>query len=180
MMRHLKTHYHPAISVNHGLSQFSRYSTRAIALQGSDILVMYTQRYQDYSLPGGGMDDGESHQQALLRELSEETGAQITGSIREYGQYEEYRPWHRDDFDVMHQISYCYLCEVDKNLGANQLEAHEIQNGMTPMWLDIHTAITHNEDIIANSNKKGLSIERETFLLKHIANHCLNANYPLE
>ncbi|MDP5253270.1 NUDIX hydrolase [Vibrio sp. HB161653] len=179
-MRHLKTHYHPETPADHGRSQFSRYSTRAIALQGSDILVMYTQRYQDYSLPGGGMDEGESRQRALLRELSEETGARLTGSIYEYGQYEEYRPWHRDDYDVMHQVSFCYLCEVDKVLGDNQLEAHEIKNGMTPMWLDIHTAIAHNEQVIANSSKKGLSIERETFLLKHIANHCLEADYCLE
>jgi hypothetical protein len=40
---------------------------------------------------------------------------------------------------------------------------------MIPRWMNIFEAITHNEDVIANSDKKGLSIERETFMLKVIA-----------
>jgi len=36
------------------------------------------------------------------------------------------------------------------------------------VWLNIHDAIKHNQDTIKNSAKKGLSIERETFLLKLI------------
>ena len=36
------------------LSQFTRKAVRAIVLRGEDILLLYTQRYQDYSLPGGG------------------------------------------------------------------------------------------------------------------------------
>ena len=35
--------------------------------------------------------------------------------------------------------------------------------------MNIHKAIAHNEEVIANSDKKGLSIDRETFLLKVIA-----------
>jgi hypothetical protein len=44
-----------------------------------------------------------------------------------------------------------------------------VSNGMTPLWMNIHQAIAHNEEVIANSDKKGLSIERETFILKVIA-----------
>jgi hypothetical protein len=40
---------------------------------------------------------------------------------------------------------------------------------MKPVWMNIHEAIAHNEEVIANSEKKGLSIERETFMLKVIA-----------
>jgi hypothetical protein len=43
-----------------------------------------------------------------------------------------------------------------------------MHNGMHPMWLNIHDAVEHNENTIKNSDKKGLSIERETFLLKLI------------
>jgi hypothetical protein len=39
---------------------------------------------------------------------------------------------------------------------------------MKAMWINIHDAIKHNEDVIKHSEKKGLSIERETFLLKRI------------
>jgi len=40
---------------------------------------------------------------------------------------------------------------------------------MTPEWMNIHEETAHNEEVIANSDKKGLSIERETFILKVIA-----------
>jgi hypothetical protein len=44
---------------------------------------------------------------------------------------------------------------------------------MRPVWVNIHEAITHNEETIQASPKKGLSIERETFLLKKIADELL-------
>jgi len=40
---------------------------------------------------------------------------------------------------------------------------------MKAVWIPIQEAIAHNEHTIATSSKKGMSIERETFLLKHIA-----------
>ncbi|MGM8892020.1 hypothetical protein ACS8FA_14395, partial [Psychrobacter sp. 1Y1] len=58
--------------------------------------------------------------------------------------------------------------DIHAELGETKLEAHEIQNGMTPVWINIHQAIAHNEHTMANSPKKGMSIERETFLLKRI------------
>lgn len=152
---------------------FTRKAARAIVLKGDDILLLYTKRYHDYSLPGGGIDKGEDKLAGLVRELREETGAQNIKNIQAYGCYEEYRHWYKDDYDVMHMISYCYTCEIDQKMLAPNLEAHEVKNGMTPIWMNIHRAIEHNEDIINNSDKKGLSIERETYLLKHIVEELL-------
>jgi hypothetical protein len=36
---------------------------------------------------------------------------------------------------------------------------------MKPVWINIHEAIAHNEETMASSEKKGMSIERETYLL---------------
>ncbi|MGB2079087.1 MAG: NUDIX hydrolase [Vibrio sp.] len=146
-----------------------RHSTRAIVMRGESILLLYTQRYQDYSLPGGGLDDGEDVIAGLKRELSEETGAQNIRDIQAFGIYEEYRPWHRDGAEVMHMFSYCYRCQIDDALGETAFESHEINNGMKPVWVNIHEAIAHNQATMANSPSKGMSIERETFLLQHIA-----------
>ena len=66
-------------------------------------------------------------------------------------------------------ISYCYTCEVDTELGDSKMESYEIKNGMKALWINIQDAIKHNELTIANSDKKGMSIERETFLLKLIS-----------
>ena len=167
-MNHLQTSIHPDIDSLNGKKITKRLSTRAICVKGDTILMLYTERYEDYSLPGGGLDDGEEIVSGMIRELVEETGAQNIKGIEEFGIYEEYRPWNKGDFDVQHMISYCYLCTVDEELGETKLEQHELNNGMKPLWVNIDKAISHNEQTIKTSKKKGMSIERETFLLKLI------------
>lgn len=172
-MRHLQTAVHPDVERLSQYSVLQRKATRAIVIDGEDILMLYTERYHDYTLPGGGLDDGEDVLAGLVRELEEETGAQNIHSIKPYGIYEEFRPWHKDDFDVMHMISYCYTCKIDRELGKTQFEDYEIRNGMEPRWINIHEAIAHNEKTMLESPKKGMSIERETYLLRLIAQEML-------
>lgn len=172
IMRLLKSTVHPDIDSLDD-STFLRIATRAIILKGEMILMLYTERYHDYTLPGGGLDEGEDLREGLIRELQEETGAQNIRNIREFGLYEEFRPWYKSDFAVMHMKSYCYVCDIDTKLGATKLEDYEINNGMKAVWLNIYDAIKHNEQTMQNSNKKGMSIERETFLLKLIVQELL-------
>jgi ADP-ribose pyrophosphatase YjhB (NUDIX family) len=172
-MQLLKSTVHPDIS-DMSAKSFTRKATRAIVLDGENILLLYTKRYHDYSLPGGGIDDGESNIDGLIRELKEETGAHSVQNIQEFGLYEEFRPWHKTDFNIVHMQSYCYVCTIAEELLAPELELHEIDNGMHPIWMNIHQAISHNEHTIAMSEKKGLSIERETFLLKLIVSKLLD------
>ena len=168
-MKILKTHYHPEVTTLDNKTIFTRLATRSIAIDGTLILLLYTKRYEDYSLPGGGLELDENKIDGMIRELTEETGAKNIKNIKPFGIYEEYRPWYKSDFDVQHMISYCYTCNISKDLGASKMEAHEINNGMKAMWIDIHEAIAHNKKTIALSDKKGMSIERETFLLQQIA-----------
>lgn len=168
-MQHLKTHYHPEVTTLENISFFTRLATRSITLKGSDILLLYTDRYEDYSLPGGGLDLNEDKIEGMMRELAEETGAQGIKNIKAFGIYEEYRPWYKTDYDVQYMISYCYTCDVNKELGSSNMETYETNNGMRAVWIDIHKAIRHNKKTMSNSDKKGMSIERETFLLECIA-----------
>lgn len=147
---------------------FTRKSTRAICIKGNLILCLYTKRYDDYSLPGGGLDQGEDIIEGLKRELREETGAQNIQEKGAFGIYEEYRPWYKNDYDVQHMISYCHLCSIDEELGEHSHEAHEISNKMTPLWIPTEEAIAHNKKTIDHSEKKGMSIKRETFLMEQI------------
>lgn len=105
----------------------------------------------------------------MKRELSEETGAKDIKNIKPFGVYEEYRPWYKPDYDIQHMIPYCYTCNINKELGVSNMESYEIKNGMKAVWINIHDAIKHNKKIMAISDKKGMSIERETFLLTLIA-----------
>ncbi|WP_159653135.1 NUDIX hydrolase [Vibrio atypicus] len=172
-MRHLKTTVHPDIEHLDDKIIFKRNAARAIVLDGEDILLLYTERYHDYTIPGGGLDEGEDVIAGMVRELEEETGALNIHSIKPYGIYEEFRPWHKDNADVVNMISYCYTCKIDRELGETAYEDYEIKNGMKAVWMNIHEAIAHNEQTIAESPKKGMSIERETLLLHLIAKEML-------
>jgi hypothetical protein len=69
-MRLLKTAIHPDADPNSSFI-FSRQAARAIVLNGENILMLYTERYHDYTLPGGGVDEGEDIIKGLIRELTE-------------------------------------------------------------------------------------------------------------
>lgn len=168
-MQILKTHYHPEVTTLDNKSIFTRLATRSIAIQGNKILLLYTERYEDYSLPGGGLDLDEDKIVGMMRELIEETGAKDIKNIKPFGVYVEYRPWYKQDYDIQHMISYCYTCEINKELGISAMESYETNNGMKAIWINIHEAINHNKKTMTTSAKKGMSIERETFLLQLIA-----------
>lgn len=172
-MRHLHKSVHPEISNIEESTIFERKATRAITLQGDSILMLYTERYHDYTLPGGGLNEGEKLVAGMIRELKEETGAINICDVEPFGIYEEYRPWYKADYDIQHMISYCFVCNIDKELGETSYEDYEVNNGMRPVWMNIYEAIAHNEETIFNSDKKGMSIERETFLLKLIVKELL-------
>ncbi|MBY6188166.1 NUDIX domain-containing protein [Marinobacter hydrocarbonoclasticus] len=154
-----------------GGSEYTRHAVRALIAKGDQVLLLYTERYDDYSLPGGGVDAGESLEAALLREVSEETGARGLRVLAEFGLVEELRPWYKPDFDNVRMLSYCYLCDADSELGATALEHYEVANGMTPRWVSLSDAIAHNDAVMAGSPKAGLSIARETWLLKRLQRH---------
>lgn len=167
-MNLLKHTIHSSIDTIDNKTIWERPATRAIILRNKKILLLYTERYDDYSLPGGGVNEGEEIIEAFKRELKEETGAKNIRNIQEFGKYEEYRVSRKVGFDLVFMTSYCYTCEIDENLGETQYESYELSNGMKPVWLDIDQAILHNEQTLAQSPKSGLSIERELFLLKKI------------
>ncbi|MBD5771473.1 NUDIX hydrolase [Marinomonas colpomeniae] len=174
-MRLLKSTVHPNIESLDD-SSFLRLAARGIILKGEEVLMLYTQRYDDYTLPGGGIDDGENQVEGLIRELAEETGAQNIRNVEAFGLYEEYRPSYKGDFNIMQMRSYCYTCEIDDELGETRLEDYEVKNGMKAVWINVHEAIKHNLDTIKNSEKKGMSIERETFLLSLIRDELLETS----
>ncbi len=129
-MQILKTHYHPEVNTLDNKSIFTRLATRSIAIQDDTILLLYTERYEDYSLPGGGLDLDEDKIEGMIRELIEETGAKGIRNIQAFGIYEEYRPWYKPNYDIQHMISYCYTCDINKELGASKMEHYETKNGM--------------------------------------------------
>jgi hypothetical protein len=94
----------------------------------------------------------------------------VIGEPRVYGMVSEYQPYWKPQWPVMYQKSYWYQCDIDTEQLAPQMESYEIANGMRPLWVPLADAIAHNEKVLAAEPKyMGLSIHRETRVLKHVA-----------
>lgn len=173
-MRLIKKHIHKKIDSYDNPAIFNRIAARGIVLDNEEILMIFTQRYNDYSFPGGGVDEGEDIKDGLIRELQEETGAKNIEILNDFGIYEEIRPTHYKGFDIVHMISHFFVCNTDKELGEPNPEDYEIKNGSAPVWVNIHEALAHNKKVIESKNNSiGLSINRETAVLELIIEELL-------
>ena len=149
---------------------YKRIAARGIILDGENILLMYTKRYDDYSFPGGGVDDGEDLVEGVTREIHEETGTKNIEILDDYGVYDEIKPIHKKDYDYINMISHFFICDIHKELGEAKLEDYELNNGMEARWINIYEAITHNKEVIKNQPETiGLYIDRELFMLELVA-----------
>jgi len=89
----------------HGtISRIMAIAARAIIIEGTKILVMHRNKHgkEYFTLVGGRINEGETPEQALQREVKEETGLDVTACRLVYGE-EHPEPYN-------HQ--YIFLCEV--------------------------------------------------------------------
>ena len=111
-----------------------KYNIRGIVIVDGK-LAMQQSRVGEYKIPGGGVERGESYEEALKRELLEEVGlVMVEGSMKELGEITEIR---RDIFDsdtkyISHSLF--YLCEVTKERLPITPTASEIKKGYQAVW----------------------------------------------
>mgnify|MGYP005844077065 CR=1 FL=1 len=167
---------HPDLESTEG-NILHRRAARGIVLRGASLLLLFTERYNDFSFPGGGIDPGEDLISGLERELVEETGATDVRVLRDFGWIEEYRPHWQPGVDLMRMVSHFFVCSVGPELRAPRMEDYEHANGMRPLWVDLHEALAHNRSVMARADvSMGQSIQRETFMLEKVAAELLDAS----
>ena len=110
-------------------------AARAIVVENGKILVMHRDKNgsQYFTLVGGGVDDGETAEQSVVREVMEETGLQVTSC----------RLVYIEKHDPPYNQQYIYLCEVAPHAGIAIQEASEEAilnrlgaNTHTPLWAE--------------------------------------------
>jgi 8-oxo-dGTP diphosphatase len=144
-----------------------RTAVRAVIQRGHELLMVHSANVGDYKFPGGGVDNGESHEQALARELREECGASLLGVDGELGAVIEYDFAEEKEFDVFKMTSHYYCCRVGDDFGAQKLDDYERGLGFKPMWVDIDSAISANHSLL-NSHTPPEWLRRENFVLEYI------------
>jgi ADP-ribose pyrophosphatase YjhB (NUDIX family) len=125
------------------------------------IALLHVTKLHYHKLPGGGIEQGESIEDALQRELSEEIGCSVK-NVRELGIVEEFR----NKFSLR-QLSYCFLADLAGEKGTPHLEQDEIADGFETVWLSIEDAIGTLENEAGVEDYEGKFIRlRDVSLLK--------------
>ena len=155
-----KKDYNPNGSVH------SRPSARAVIIRDGKIAMVYSKKYKYYKFPGGGIEADERMEEALVREVSEETGlCVIENSIREYGQV--HRVQRGTEADIFVQDNYYFLCSVQDNLEQQNLDVYEAEEGFTLEFLEPRRAIEANRKCIIDDFSQ-VMVEREALVLERL------------
>jgi len=94
-------------------------AARAIIIEDNKILVMNRNKQgsQYYTLVGGRLQDNETLEEGLIREVREETGLEVTSSRQVY--YED----HPEPYNQQ----YIFLCEIALH-GETKLQEYSEEN----------------------------------------------------
>ena len=161
------TEIHRAEGINTHGKTVHRTAVRAVILRGPELLMVYSSNVGDYKFPGGGVDIGETHQQALARELLEECGASLLSVDGEFGAIVEYNFAEEKEYDVFKMTSYYYFCQIREEFVSQKLDGYEKELGFQPVWINIDAAILANLSLL-DINEIPQWLRREIFILEHL------------
>jgi len=142
----------------------TRIGSRGVIVKGDKILLSHETVSGWWLIPGGGMEEGETPEECLIREINEETGLIVRPQeefliLHEY--YEEYR-----------YTSHYYVCEVTGQ-GRMNLTDEEKRRGLEPEWILLDDALelfSKHESYAAVSEEKRGSYQREYMALTEYRN----------
>ena len=161
------TEIHRAEGINTHGKTVHRTAVRAVILRGPELLMVYSSNVGDYKFPGGGVDIGETHQQALARELLEECGASLLSVDGELGAIIEYNFAKEKEYDVFKMTSYYYFCQIREEFGSQKLDGYEKELGFQPLWINIDKAILLNRSLL-ETDEIPYWLRREIFMLEYL------------
>ena len=108
-----------------------RISCRAIIIENGRILLSHETKGDIYMSPGGGLEENETDEQCVEREVLEETGY-IVKAVKPFITVDEYC------YDTLYVNRY-FICEITGR-GEVSLTENEKYKKLMPEWVDIKKA----------------------------------------
>lgn len=145
----------------------TRPSARGIIVKGDKLGLIHNMKYDYYEFPGGGIEEGESFEEGLIREVKEETGLKvIPESIREFGSALRLSKSRVFENTVFEQENFYYYCEVYDEIGETQLEDYEEEEQLSLEFISIEDALEANLNRDHGEINGGVWVKRESMLLE--------------
>jgi 8-oxo-dGTP diphosphatase len=116
--------------------QITRKAARVILFdEKNNVALAHVTKQKRYKIPGGGVDENESLENAAKREAKEESGCSIK-IIQELGKSIEKRGLHN-----FSQESICYFAKVIGQKAEPEFTSKEKEEGFEVLWVSIEKAI---------------------------------------
>jgi len=134
-------------------------------------LMVHSRVGGDWKFPGGGIDSWETPEEALAREILEETGYSVRGRARSAGKVVE-RVAGRDVPGSWFEVESRYFwTAVDGEPGPLSLDPYERDLGFTPQWVDAAEALAVNRALAHNTTATEVPpwLDRETWVLEWLS-----------
>lgn len=110
-----------------------RKTVYGIVERGGKLLLVYSEKDNDYSLIGGGIEPGESLEQALQREFLEESGFYIK-RVKDFANIDCY--WTKKDGRIIETDANFFIVDIDERSIQNPTEAFH-----KPIWVERENVI---------------------------------------
>ena len=136
-----------------------REASRAVIFQDGRLLLTHLRAGDVSMLPGGGLEAGETPEQACAREVREETGLVVRPAKRYLALHEYYEEW---DY-----VTYYFVCEP-AGTSERALTEAERSAGLETRWSSFGDALelfSHHPDFAETSEeKRGIYLREYTAL----------------
>ncbi len=145
---------------------FIRNSSRSIIIRNGKIGMIHSQKYDYYKFPGGGIEEGETPVEAMIRETREEAGLLvIPETVQEYGYVHRIQRSDHDPAECFVQDNFYYLCDVKAQVAAQHLDDYETMEGFRLKFVEPVIAIKKNREARI-SPFSSMMFEREARVLE--------------
>lgn len=144
---------------------FKREAARAIILKDNKLALVRCGKEGYYKFPGGGIEAGETHMDALIRETLEETGLHIIPeSISSLGTLIEKRRGMYGNEEIFEQYSHYYFADIYAETEQPSLIGYEKDLEYHLEYTDIETARKTN--ILLSRNYESEFLAREAYIME--------------